>query len=224
MRWTRKAIVEEVRRLHSEGAELSYAAAEQQHLNLVRAATWHYGSWRIAVEASGVDYDSVSKYQRWGRRRIIERIRELHAQGKDLSWREVSTHLDPALAAAALRPNGFTSWRDAIAAAGLDIESIARYQHWTPERIVGEIKALHEAGSPLSSKMAQMQHQGLFCAARRYFGTWDAALEAAGLDASAIRLRRLRQSSLASVPPAPEPPAPKGKAGAKRKTTRVKRK
>ncbi|HEX8234950.1 MAG TPA: hypothetical protein VF600_03255 [Abditibacteriaceae bacterium] len=190
MRWTRKAIVAEIKRLHAEGAELNYATAENNHLNLVRAAAWHFGTWRRAVESAGIEYESISKYQRWNRERIVARIRELHSEGADLNWRAVSTEIDPPLAAAALRTNGFQSWRDAIRASGLDINGVARYQAWDEERIIKDIKALHRAGLPLSSKAVQLRNQPLFCAARRRFGSWDEALAAAGLSVQDIRLRQ----------------------------------
>lgn len=192
MRWTKKTIIERLHELHAQGADLSYARAEDEQLHILRAATWHFGSWRLALEAAGLDAQALARYQKWSRERIVERIVELHAQGHDLSWRSVSTRIDPALAAAALRPNGFSSWRQAIAASGLDIDDIARYGQWSCERIVDELSARHKQGRPLSSKAAQSENPSLFCAARRRFGSWDAALEAAGLDASSIRLRKPR--------------------------------
>ncbi|MDF2439724.1 MAG: hypothetical protein JWN98_708 [Abditibacteriota bacterium] len=193
MRWTRKGIVAEIQQLHRDGAALNYAAAEAHYLQLMRAAAWHFGTWRHAVETAGIDYSALSKYRRWGRDRIIERIRELHHEGADLSWRSISLEIDPALAAAALRPNGFASWRQAIAAAGLDIEEVARYQAWDAERVIQEIHALHREKKPMSSKLVQINNQSLFCAARRRFGSWDEALSAAGLDVSQIRLRQPAQ-------------------------------
>ena len=190
LRWTRKTIIEEIKRLKSQGVELNYTSAEANHLNLVRAAAWHFGTWRRAVESSGIDYESLSKYRRWDQQRIIQRILDLHHEGADLSWRAVSLEVDPPLAAAALRPNGFASWRDAIAAAGLDINLVARYQSWNADRIVKEIKKLHKQSSPLSSKAMQSTNQPLFCAGRRKFGSWDDALRAAGLNVDKIRLRQ----------------------------------
>lgn len=198
MRWTRKKILAEIKRLYEEGAELYYSAAERDHLNLVRAAAWHFGTWRLAVEQAGIDYESLSRYKRWNRERVVQRIQELHAQGADLSWRSVSMEVDPALAAAALRSNGFSSWREAIAAAGLDIEETARYKYWNEELVLQEIQRLHRAGEPLSSKHMQDNDQSLFCAARRRFGSWDNALDAAGLDHTKIRLRRAKSSKVES--------------------------
>ena len=190
MRWTRKSIVAEICRLHETGAEMNYASAERDHLNLVRAAAWHFGTWRLAVETAGLDYPSLSKYRRWGRERIITRIRELQAQGADLSWRAISLDVDPPLAAAALRSNGYATWAEALAAAGIDVNDVARYQQWNEARVLREIRAAYKTGVALSSKAAQQSHSKLFCAARRRFGSWDDALRAAGLEAESIRLRQ----------------------------------
>lgn len=190
MRWTRKSIIAEIKRLHEANEELYYSKAEDNHLNLVRAAGWHFGTWRRAVEAAGIDYESLSRYQRWNKQRIVERIRQLHAQGKELHWRAVSTQVDPALAAAALRPNGFRSWRDALAAAGFKIEDVARYKEWDEERVLKAIRQRKRAGLSMYSKSLQTEDQSLFCAARRRFGSWDGALNAAGLKAEKIRLRK----------------------------------
>ncbi len=190
MHWTRKTITEHIKELHAQGEELNYTSAERNHLNLVRAAAWHFGTWRRAIESADIDYESLSKYRRWNRERIVARIKELHAQGADLSWRAISTEVDPPLAAAALRANGFPSWREAIEAAGLSIDDVARYKYWDNERVIQAIQELHEQGHPLSSKAMQSSDQSLFCAARRRFGSWDKALKAAGFDASEIRLRK----------------------------------
>jgi len=190
LHWTRQSIIDEIRRLHKAKEDINYAAVEANHLSLIRAASWHFGKWRRAVEEAGIDYESLSRYRRWSKERIIARIQELYAEGQDLSWRSISQQVDPALAASALRPNGFGSWPEAIEAAGLDIDEVARYKYWNKERVLKAIKERHKAGVNLSSRNAQKNDQSLFCAARRRYGTWDNALEAAGLDASKIRIRR----------------------------------
>jgi phosphoribulokinase len=106
-RWTKESIAEEIRKMAQEGVDLSYSNVVIHHLPLMRAAMRYFGSWRDAVRAAGIDYDKVRKYRSWSRQRIIERIRELYEQGEDLSWRNVSTNLDPQLAAAATKPKHF---------------------------------------------------------------------------------------------------------------------
>jgi hypothetical protein len=190
LHWTRQAILDEIRRMHKAKEDMSYASLEQNHLSLMRASAWHFGTWRRAVEEAGIDYETLSRYRRWTKERIVARIQELYAQGQDLSWRAISQEVDPALAASALRPNGFGSWPEAIEAAGLDINDVARYKYWNKDRVLKAIQERHKAGVNLSSRNAQKNDQSLFCAARRRFETWDNALEAAGLDASKIRIRK----------------------------------
>lgn len=191
MRWTRKAIIEEIRQLNVAGEELNYSSAEENHLNLVRAAAWHYGTWKRAIETSGLSYDDVSKYRRWTKERVVVGIREYHAAGGDLSWRVISAEGAPALAAAAVRINiGFSTWYAAVTAAGIDYEKVARYRHWTPQRVIEEIQALAEKEAPLSSKLVQQNHPPLYNAAKRRFKQWDSALSAAGIDPDKVRQRR----------------------------------
>lgn len=192
MRWTRKTILQEIRVLHGQGEELNYHSTDCNHPQLMRAASWHFGTWRRAVETAGIDYNEVSKYIRWTREMVILRIRELHARGDDLSWSVISSKEgDPAMAAAAVRVNlGFGTWHDAVTQAGLHYDQVARYRHWTPERVVEEIRRLVELRAPISSKMVQQNHAPLYNAAKRRFGQWDKALEAAGLDPDKVRVRR----------------------------------
>jgi phosphoribulokinase len=189
-RWTKESIAEDIRQLAEQGVDLSYSNVVIQHLPLMRAAMRYYGSWRDAVKAAGIDYDKVRKYRSWNRQRIIERIRELYEQGEDLSWRNVSTNLDPQLAAAATKPKHFGSWRKAIEAAGIDYQEVRRYHQWDEEAIIQQIRELHEQGVPLNAKHVEEIDIPLITAARRRFETWDKALQAAGLDYKQIVLRR----------------------------------
>ncbi|RYX81854.1 hypothetical protein EON83_22120 [bacterium] len=192
MRWTRKTILEEIRLLHARGEELNYDSIGQNYANLMRAASWHFGTWQRAVEMAGIDYGEVSKYIRWTREMVILGIREIHMRGGDLSWSKISSNDgDPALAAAAVRSNlGFGTWHDAVTEAGLDYDQVARYRHWTPDRVVSEIQELARKKAPLSSKLVQLNHPPLYNAAKRRFKQWDKALEAAGLDPDKVRVRR----------------------------------
>jgi len=59
--WTRQRIVEEIRQMHSSGVDLS-----QRNVMQVNGRGRYYGTWRAAVEAAGIDYDTVRR--RRGRR------------------------------------------------------------------------------------------------------------------------------------------------------------
>lgn len=189
-KWSKEAIATEIARLHEANEDLSYAAVAQNHVALLRAATRYYGSWRAAVEQAGVGYEGVRKYQTWTGERILERIRALHAAGTDLSWRHVSTQVDPQLAAAATKRQHFGSWRAAIEAAGLDYASVRRYRKWSEQAIIDRLKELHAQGVNLNAKNMEETDITLITAARRRFDSWHLALEAAGLDYHTIVLRR----------------------------------
>jgi len=175
--------------MHEAGENLNYAAVAQEQVALLRAATRYFGSWRLAVEFSGLNYDEIRRYKTWSRERIVERINELYQQGEDLSWRHVSTQVDPQLAAAATKRKHFGSWRNAVASAGLDYGKIRRYREWDADTIIQQIRALHEQGVDLNAKNMEDYDITLITAARRRFDSWDRALTAAGFDFKTIVLR-----------------------------------
>ena len=171
------------------GENLNYAHIAQDQVALLRAATRYFGSWRLAVEYAGLNYEDIRRYKTWTRDRILERIQELHAKGEDLSWRHVSTKIDPQLAAAATKRKHFGSWRGAVSAAGLDYGLIRRYREWDEDTITSQLRELHAKGVDLNAKSMEEYDITLITAARRRFDSWDKALTAAGLDYKKIVLR-----------------------------------
>jgi hypothetical protein len=154
----------------------------KSYLPLLRAASRHFGSWEAAISYAGLDYEAIRQYKTWSRQRIIDRIRQLNAEGVDLSWRNLSEHVDPQLAAAATKKSHFGSWREAIAAAGLDYDEIRRYKTWSEDRILSSVRERASHGQPLNAKNVQHQDITLITAARRQYDSWHLALNAAGLD------------------------------------------
>jgi hypothetical protein len=189
-KWSKQSIADEIVRMHKADEDLNYATIAQNQVALLRAATRYFGSWRAAVEHAGLNYEDIRKYKTWTRDRILERIQELNAEGQDLSWRHVSTQIDPQLAAAATKRKHFGSWRNAIQAAGLQYSDIRRYREWDEQAVIDRLKALHEEGKDLNAKSMEELDITLITAARRRFDSWDKALTAAGLDYSKIVLRK----------------------------------
>ena len=58
MIWTKPRIVEELRRLHKAGEELSYNALAKRKQSLVSAAAYHFGSYRQAVQKADIPYEA----------------------------------------------------------------------------------------------------------------------------------------------------------------------
>lgn len=181
-KWSKNSIALDILSLYKSGANLNYSAAAAENLSLLRAATRYFGTWEAAVRYAGIDYDTIRRYKSWTRARIVARIRELHTEGKDLSWRNVCLHVDPQLAAAATKKSHFGSWREALECAGLDYDTIRRYQEWDDTRILQKVRAAHLSGQELNAKNMEQQDITLITAARRRFSSWHQTLTAAGLD------------------------------------------
>lgn len=181
-KWSKESIGLEIVSMYESGENLNYASIAASNLALLRAATRYFGTWEDAVRFAGLDYDSIRRYKSWTRDRIVARIKELHAQGVDLSWRNVCLNVDPQLAAAATKKSHFGSWREALESAGLDYDAIRRYREWDDTRILDMVREFHKDGKELNAKNMEQQDITLITAARRRFDSWHQALTAAGLD------------------------------------------
>jgi hypothetical protein len=188
--WNEQLVTEEIRAWQELGKPLYSHYMRQNYQELLAAGIRYFGTWRSAIEASGIPYDSVRKYRDWSKERIVETIQRLQKEGVDLSFRSMMLSKYAPMVYASIRPNHFGSWKEALAAAGLAPEEIYRYRSWDDESIIAEIRRLKEEGADLSSKKMDETANPLIATARRRFGNWGAAVERAGIDYSSIRRRR----------------------------------
>ncbi len=144
--WTEETVIAAIREEVASGHDLSYSGTQRRVPSLLRAAERVFGQWAAAVEAAGFDYAAFRKYRRWTREQVIAAVQAHAEAGADLSWRHVSTVLDPPLAYAALHAGRFASWDAALAAAGLDPDTIRRYQNWNWDRVVAVLWSLAARG------------------------------------------------------------------------------
>ena len=128
-RWTRQAIIQEIRDLHAAGESLTTRNVRRLGYGGMLAAAYRnpsLGSWRAAVEAAALDYEqAAARRRKWTRPRIVAAISQLHHQGRDLSYTGMKQR-HPYLLMAARRVDNFGSWQAAIEAAGLDYKQVAR--------------------------------------------------------------------------------------------------
>ncbi len=150
--WNRSTVIAAIRAEARAGQDLSYSRTEKRVPSLLHAAQRVFGHWSAAISAAGFDYEAIRRYRKWTREMVVARIRAWHAQGADLSWRNVSVDLDPPLAAAALHAGRFESWNEALLAAGLDPEKIARYRRWSSPTIQAELEKLAKDGKTLDQE------------------------------------------------------------------------
>ena len=59
--------------------------------------------------------------------------------------------------------------------------TLQRNKNWNEQLVTEEIRAWQEVGKPLYSHFMRQNYQELLAAGIRYFGTWRAAIEAAGI-------------------------------------------
>lgn len=78
----------------------------------------------------------------------------------------------------------FGNWSKALEAAGLDPFQFSRSRVWTPQKIIDRIRQLNSRGNSLRRQDVAKFDLGLLSAAHDRFGSWQSALEAAGIDST----------------------------------------
>lgn len=192
--WTRDKLVETIRELAGQGVDLSPTSIQRTHSALFSSARSrsHFGDWRDAIEAAGLDYDDIKRIkQKWSREEILEQIRAFQKEGHDL-LNPMFKIKNRNLYLAACAHRYFGSWRRAIQAAGLDHETMRETRVWTKERIRRTIEEMALAGEPLGWAYVEEHCPGIYRAARRKenFGSWHNALIQSGVRPPAIQRGR----------------------------------
>lgn len=191
-KWTRERVLTTIRQLDRQGECLSTRRMAQLGYSGMVTTTYkegYFGGWRNALRAAGLDPAQASRRQtKWTRERIIEHIRELHSRGDDLSH-SAAKRRHQYLVVVAGDPRFFGSWKAAIEAAGFDYERICKHRSWTRAKIVEQIRELYRRGEHLSHEAVKRRYGSLVSAAssKRYFGSWERAIRAAGLSYDKIR-------------------------------------
>lgn len=86
VKWTAERVVDRIRELNRARADLSDLTVEAFDGALYGAASTHYGGWRQAVVAAGLDYDQVRRIREdWTREALMSELRRMHDCGVQLS-------------------------------------------------------------------------------------------------------------------------------------------
>jgi len=114
----------------------------------------------------------------WTKERVRREIRRRRRLEKSLAVRHVMLQ-DHKLANAALRL--FSTWDAALRSVGTDPSKVRLARAWSPEEVLGEIRKLHRLGAYRKGVPRPNGHANLKAAGKRYYGSWRAALDAAGI-------------------------------------------
>jgi len=114
--WDMEGILEEIRRLQTEGADLSSKSMDESSNKLIATARRRFGNWGRALESAGINYDEIRRRKRWTKASVAEGILELKAQGVKLITPEVKK-ANPSLFAAACKKHFYGTWKKALKAA-----------------------------------------------------------------------------------------------------------
>lgn len=146
---------------------------DKHQINLLRqAAARYFGSWAKAVKEAGIADGIISRRssKNWSREDVVSVLQKAYEDGR--SHRAILKE-EKGLDGAVRRH--FGKWLVAVEAAGLK----AKKRTWTRELIIAEIKQRFEKGVSLSSRAKD--NAALASTGRYHFGSWTAALQAAGV-------------------------------------------
>ncbi|HSI36349.1 MAG: hypothetical protein ACAI43_16595 [Phycisphaerae bacterium] len=137
----------------------------------------------------------------WDKTDIVQALKKLHKEGKDLSYTQLAKKNQPLVSAAAYH---FGSYRTAVEKAGIPYTEIVRRPRWTKQEIIRLIKQgkrdsqdLH--WSAVTKRGDELGRAAFASLQDRLFGSWDRALSAAGLDADEIsQYRKWGRDTIAS--------------------------
>lgn len=193
-RWDREAIVDAIRRLRRAGEPLSDLRVRERHHALYRAAFRAAGSWGAALRMAGLDPKRYREPPKWtlaiARSWLRDRVRE----GRSFETKEVP----PGLVSRIRRETGL-NWPSFVESLGSRYAGLRHRTDWTDAAVIDEIRERRRKGLPLNIDAARANGQALTHQARNRFGSWTAALRAAGVAPKPLHRRWTRRDVTTAI-------------------------
>ena len=195
--WSPEYVLDRLAELDRQGVGLNPSAIERAEPALYRWTLAFIGKWDTALEAIGLDPARIrlaARKQVWTRQSVIKALCQRRLTRQPLNWLAIVA-ANRSLSWAALRL--FGTYDNALKAAGLDPKKIRRRpvppnRYRTRHDVIDGILRRKLAELPLNDdalRSAEGKDVALYQKARRMFGSWRAAITAAGYDYEKIRLR-----------------------------------
>jgi hypothetical protein len=135
------------------------------------------GSWGAALRAAGFDPNEHKMPRgKWDRQRAEEWVRKREAKGRSLLARAAPPDLVRFVHTRIGMP-----WVDFPESLGIPYPGIKKRRDWTKKLLLSEVRRWHAEGHRLNYQAVQSEYQALIHQARKFFGSWDRTLAAAGV-------------------------------------------
>jgi hypothetical protein len=196
--WTPEYILDRLAEFHRRGLPLNTVWLCEHDKRTLAAALYYFGNIRTALSTVGIDPQKVRarrpKYP--DAKAVLSGIRHRASAQLPLTAKEMALgeHRNQTLLLSATKH--FGCWAAALKAAGIDWAELrqkllrTQMRYPSPNSVVAEIR--RRVGVQLavmSSHLDKGEHRdlALLKSGKKYFGSWLAALKAAGIDAAELR-------------------------------------
>ena len=181
---TAQSIIEAILTRQQGGQPIS--ATGMRPYKIFVAGVRIFGNWANALIAAGLDPELFRVRRKWSPEKIITAIQTRMKSGNPMN--ASSLHRGPAkdchLYYAAVFH--FNSWRDALLAADLDPSSLKIRTPWNPDKVLKSLRAWARRRKKFNYSTLRLMNSGLAIACCRHFGSWNSAIQAAGLTSKQI--------------------------------------
>jgi hypothetical protein len=232
--WSKQAVIAAIHKLRDENADLTRVNIRKHHRKLLNAMNWHFGGHKQALRAAGIDPDLYKTVVKpnvapgpWKPDTLVAALKEMHSRGQDVRERRMREK-DALMWRASKKL--FGSYLTAVREAGIDYPTMSQTQralhrqrtseetqaaqlHWKPETLLSALKTMHANGEDLRHRTMWEKHRLMLWAAKKLFGSYEAAVREAGIDywtmsQAHLALQRLRGNANAVENPLQISPSP----------------
>jgi hypothetical protein len=181
VRTSRRDVIRRIVRRDNQEQSLREEVVQREDAKLFESACQHFGTWGTALRYAGVDIDRLAKGPSYGPEAVIRQIRRLCHGTYNLTAKRVR-HRDGRLYRAALEH--FGTWKKALRAAGINPDHVRPHKKGhslNRQQMVEAILDRKRRGQSLRCIDVRRENYAFAVAAKHRFGSWRAALIAAGV-------------------------------------------
>lgn len=190
MNWSKEIIKKTIREIYENGEPINSGYIQKNYYRLFSASRNYFGAWKNAIEASGFSYKEISKNKSYTEDSLIVELQYRHNKGIKIVGDKKIQHWSVRL---------FGSMKNAIESANIDYQELLEKSYserqprrWSKEIIIDIIKSMENDGQELTTRYLEENHNDLYNATFKYFGSYNNALSEAGIN----RLEHYKESPM----------------------------